>query len=81
MSDEDRIVYSWPRGRDEEVRATLSEFKGRLYAHVRVYVADDADEMHPTRKGIAVRVEDLPHLSAAVDALLEAAGFGEVEAA
>ncbi len=69
---EDRVVYAFPKNRNEEVRATLSTFKGRRFAHVRVYVSDEDDELHPTRKGVAVKVEDLPKLLAAVEALIEA---------
>jgi hypothetical protein len=68
----DRVVYAFPKNRNEEVRATLNVFKGRRYAHVRVYVADEDDVDRPTRKGIAVAVEDLPKLLAAVEALVEA---------
>lgn len=69
---DDRVVYAFPKNRNEEVRATLNTFKGNRYAHVRVYVADEDDVDHPTRKGIAVAVEDLPKLLAAVEALVEA---------
>lgn len=69
---DDRVVYTFPKNRNEEVWATLSTFKGKRYAHVRVYVADEDDVDHPTRKGIAVAVEDLPRLLAAVEALVEA---------
>jgi hypothetical protein len=69
---DDRVVYAFPKNRDEEIRATLNTFKGRRYAHLRVYVADENGVDHPTRKGIAVNVEDLPKLLAAVEALVEA---------
>jgi Transcriptional Coactivator p15 (PC4) len=73
MDNSDQTVYAFPKNRNEEVRATLNTFKGQRYAHLRVYVADENDVDHPTRKGIAVKVEHLPKLLAAVDALIEAA--------
>jgi hypothetical protein len=72
-TSQDQIVYAFPKNRNEEVRATLNMFNGQRYAHVRVYVADENDVDHPTRKGIAVKVEDLPKLLAAVEALVKTA--------
>jgi Transcriptional Coactivator p15 (PC4) len=66
-------VYTWPKNSREEYRATLSEFKGHELADIRVYVADEDDVDHPTRKGLSVKVSDLPRLREAVDALIEAA--------
>jgi hypothetical protein len=74
VSDEAQVVYSFPKNSREEVRATLSTFKGRRLADIRVWAADDeGDGDHPTRKGISVRVEDLDKLLEAVQALVEAA--------
>jgi Transcriptional Coactivator p15 (PC4) len=71
--DQDTIVYCWPKNSREEVRAMLTTFKGHRLADIRVYAAsDDDDGDHPTRKGIAVRVEDLPKLLEAVQALIDA---------
>lgn len=70
--DADRVVYSFPKSRNEEVRATLNTFNGKRYAHVRVYVADENDVDRPTKRGIALKVDDLPKLLAAVEALIEA---------
>jgi Transcriptional Coactivator p15 (PC4) len=72
MSDEP--VYRWPKNSREEVRASLTTYRGHRLADIRVYVADDGDGDgdHPTKKGLAVRVQDLPRLREAVDALIEA---------
>ena len=64
-----QIVFSFPKSRDEEVRASLGTFRGQLRADLRVWVADEKDELYPTKKGISVPVDDLPKLQAAVDAL------------
>jgi hypothetical protein len=64
-----RTVYSWPRGRDEEIRASIRRFRGRLRADLRIYFADADDVDHPTKRGISIRAEDLHHLRAAVEAL------------
>jgi len=69
---EDTVVYVFPKNSREEVRASLTTFKGHRLADLRVYAADENDVEHPTRKGIAVRVADLPKLLEAVQALIEA---------
>ena len=67
------LVYSWPKNSREEVRASLTTFRGRRLADIRCYIADERDVDHPTRKGLAIRVEDLPKLREALDALIAAA--------
>jgi hypothetical protein len=79
---EPRTVYAWAKNSRDEVRATLSKFHGHLLADIRVWTSDDeGDADHPTRKGISVRVEDLPKLLSAVEALLEATSGHERRAA
>lgn len=48
MSDE-RVVYSFKKNKDEEVRATIGDFKGKTYVSLRVYVNG-----LPTKKGLTV---------------------------
>jgi hypothetical protein len=73
MSHEDRTVDSWPKNSQGEVRATLGQFNSHRLASIRVYASnDDGDDDHPTKKGISIKVSDLPHLLAAVEALIEA---------
>jgi hypothetical protein len=74
MDAEPRVVYSWPKNSKEEVRAQLREYRGHRLADLRVYAADADDVDHPTKKGLCVRVEDLPRLREAVEALIAGAG-------
>ena len=67
MSDEPRVVYSFAKNTREELRATLTQHGGHDVADLRVHVAD-----RPTRKGLTLRVIDLPELRNAVDALIAA---------
>jgi transcriptional coactivator p15 (PC4) len=71
-NNNDRCVYSWPKNHSEEVRATIGTFRGHRIASLRVYVANEDDELFPTKKGLSLRVADLPRLREAVDALIEA---------
>lgn len=67
----DRTVYRFAKNKREEVRATLGEFKGMPVVSLRVWAVADDDE-RPTPKGLTVRVEHVPHLLAAVQAIAEA---------
>jgi Transcriptional Coactivator p15 (PC4) len=73
-----RVVHLWKKNRREEVRASLDVFKGRDVADIRVYVADENGEPRPTKKGICIRVDDLPRLRESVESLIAAV---EAEAA
>jgi hypothetical protein len=67
------VVYSFPKGKRSEVRASLSNYRGELRADIRLWVPGDGeDELVPTKSGISVPVEDLPRLLEAVQALIEA---------
>ena len=62
------IAYRFAKnGRGEEVRATVSTFKGLRLADLRVYTP----EGKATHKGVCVRVEQLDDLEKAVQALIE----------
>ena len=64
------VVHAFKKNRREEVRATLDVFKGVSVANVRIFVGDSEGEMRATPKGITLRVEQLPELRQAVDALI-----------
>jgi Transcriptional Coactivator p15 (PC4) len=73
MSNNESIVYSFPKNSKEEVKARLSTFQGYRLADIRVWTADANDEEFPTKKGVSVKVEELPKLLEAVQALVAAA--------
>ena len=67
MADTARVVHAWEKSSaGEEVRASVSTFQGRRYVDLRVYFTGADSEAHPTRKGIAVAVEQLSELAEAV---------------
>ncbi len=68
----DEVVYVFSKNSREQVRASLSTFKGLRLADLRVFTVDEHDVERPTKKGISVRVEQLPQLLAAVETLLQA---------
>ena len=66
----DRVLATIPKRDGEEIRATLNEYKGNLYAHLRVYfLSDVSGEWHPTKAGITVAADRFEELEAAVAAL------------
>ena len=70
-------LYAFAKNSRERVQASLTTFKHRLYADVRVYDQTDDDSWRPTKKGITIDVELLGELQAAVAAPRKAAGDGE----
>ena len=58
----------------EEVRVSISEFRGHKLVDVRVFADFDGSggEPRPTKKGVALKVELLPDLIAALRAAQEA---------
>jgi cold shock CspA family protein len=66
----DLVAYRFAKNAREELRAQLREYRGHQLADLRIYVVDELGETLPTKKGIAVRIEQLPHLLAAVSALI-----------
>jgi hypothetical protein len=67
MSDEPRIIYEFQKNTREVVRASFVTFGGHELADLRVHVAGQ-----PTKKGLSLRLEHLPDLRCAVNALIAA---------
>lgn len=64
-----RILLDTPKNSREQLRVSVSTFKGRELVHVRGWYADDAGELKPG-KGIALKAE---HLAPVIEALQRAA--------
>ena len=65
-------LYSFSKNSMEQVRAFVSEFKGKSYINLRVFFEDDKDTWRPTKKGLTLDPALLPELKAAVLALEKA---------
>jgi Transcriptional Coactivator p15 (PC4) len=72
VNSEPRTVYRFEKNTREQVRATLTEFGGHPVADLRVWVGASDGEPQATRKGLTLRVEQLPELIKAVEALIQA---------
>ena len=63
------VVAEMEKGVNEKIVFSLSEFKGKSYADVRVYYEDDEGEWKPTRKGVTVAVDRFSEFKEHVNSL------------
>ena len=69
QSGPDAPLYQFRKNATEVVQARLSVFHGHQLADVRVYFETDDGTLRPTKKGLAIGLDLLPELRAAVEAL------------
>lgn len=62
------LVETIEKSRIDELRVALSEYRDRFYIDVRLYTElSDSPEKVPTKRGINLRVEQLPELIEALE--------------
>ena len=59
------------RSANEKLLFSLSEFKGKSYADIRVYYEDDDGELKPTKKGITIALDRFSEFKLHLEALEE----------
>lgn len=74
MAKEAQVIHSFPKNPLEEVRASLTVYKGKQYVDLRIYYKGDDGEFHPSKKGLTVSLDLFPELQQAVEKLGEAIG-------
>ena len=62
MPYDEIVVGSFPKNNREEVRVTLSKFKGYDLVGVRQWFRNENDEPRPSKSGVTIRVDLLPEL-------------------
>ena len=62
----DQLISEFRKNSQEVVRVSLTEFKGHQLLDLRVYYEDDAGELKPSRKGVALSVDLYAELRKAV---------------
>jgi hypothetical protein len=70
---ERQVIAVISKGPRQEIRVSLSKFKGRTFGDVRLFVPNQQGEWIPTMKGCTVGVEQLEELEEAVLRLRSAA--------
>jgi hypothetical protein len=72
--DTGRRLATCPRGKDEELRISWCEYEGNPYLNLRIWKCDRYHRgWWPDRRGIAIRVRELPDLAEALAAALDLA--------
>ncbi len=64
----DTIVATIPKNAREELRVSLSEFKGVDLVNLRVWFKAGDDTMRPGNAGLAMRLDKLPEIITALQA-------------
>jgi hypothetical protein len=67
------LIATIPKNQREELRVSLSTFRGRRVLDVRVFVDQAGKGRIPTPKGLTVSAERIPALIAALEKAREAA--------
>jgi len=74
MSKDPQVVYSFPKNPLEEVRASITVFKGKQYVDLRIYYKGDDGEFRPSKKGLTLSLDLFSELEQAVEKLSEVVG-------
>lgn len=74
MADDSKLVHSFQKNALEEVRVSVSTYKGRKYLDIRVYYQGDDGDYKPSKKGVALSPELLPELETAIQKLKDELG-------
>ena len=74
MTDNSReTVHEFAKNSTEVVRASVTQYRGKDYADLRVFFEAEDGEHRPTKKGITVAIDLVDELEVAVTKLKEAA--------
>lgn len=58
---ESRVIHAFSRNSNEKVQLSVRRFRGQYYIDMRVWFsAEKPDILKPTRKGLSVKLSDLP---------------------
>ena len=63
------IIGEMEKGWNEKLIFSVSEFKGKQYANIRIYYEDDEGEWKPTKKGITVALDTFSEFKDNIEAL------------
>ena len=71
MNEESDIIASFQKNSQEEFRFSITTFKGREYAEIRIFYEKDGDYF-PSKKGITVALDTWKEFRDAVEKLEDA---------
>ncbi|MBI3313873.1 MAG: transcriptional coactivator p15/PC4 family protein [Candidatus Omnitrophica bacterium] len=72
-NEETHLIHSFPKGADECVQMSITQYKGNHYIDLRVWFQNGADNsLKPTKRGVFLTLDDFPELKKGVDMMAEA---------
>ncbi len=71
-AQDQQVIGVIHKGPKQEIRISLSTFRGRTFGDLRLFVLNQQGQLVATRKGITVGVEQLDELEEAVGRLRDA---------
>ena len=66
-----KLIYEFNKNASEVVRVQLVRYDNRELLDVRVWVLKDGGDYIPTRKGVALRIDQVDFLKEAIDKAAE----------
>lgn len=63
------IIGEMEKGWNEKIIFSISEFKGKNYANIRIYYEDDEGEWKPTKKGVTVSLDTFREFKENIESL------------
>ena len=63
------IIGEMEKGWNEKIVFSVSEFKGKNYANIRIYYEDDEGEWKPTKKGVTVSLDTFAEFKENIEGL------------
>ena len=63
------VIGEMEKGWNEKLIFSVSEFKGKQYANIRIYYEDDEGEWKPTKKGITISPDTFIEFKENIEAL------------
>lgn len=61
------VIGEMEKGWNEKIVFSISDFKGKTYANIRIYYEDDEGEWKPTKKGVTVSLDSFKEFKELVD--------------
>ena len=71
-TEENKLIYSFPKSTGEEIQIALRKWQGKYYIDLRLWFESHQGEggLKPTKKGVIFPMERLPEFKEGVDKLL-----------
>ena len=66
---ENKVLIDIEKGRGEVIRVEVGEFKGKKLLHIRTWYTNDAGELAPTKKGVALSYEQFEKFKSVLTAV------------